>query len=316
MKTRIASNIALAASLVALTVSAGLCVRSYSRYEQIGRRTIGFTEDQAIERLYTAQFQQGELIVELESTVRLRRYVEGELWRERPKWFHNACLPMLPRPGYPWVRWYWNGFAVGDYDGQSSSRFAAAPCWFLLCASAAWPVWSLPGCLRRRRARRRLRFGLCSTCGYDLRHTSGRCPECGEKVSVAGPLGPNRRRDRARGIAALFAVAALMVLWLLLAWPVLSRLTCGAVLASHAPDGAKLAVLRVWARSARQSDEDFFRILRDDAWRVTWRTGRPEHYARLPTQGRWYVYTNGPIVDVTSDEIGSPEDPQVQDVPN
>jgi hypothetical protein len=49
--------------------------------------------------------------------------------------------------------------------------------------AAAFSVLSVSR-LRTLRRRRRLDRGLCLACGYDLRATPGRCPECGR---LAGP---------------------------------------------------------------------------------------------------------------------------------
>jgi predicted amidophosphoribosyltransferase len=46
-----------------------------------------------------------------------------------------------------------------------------------LVGGATWTVWIL---LAVRRDVVRHRDGLCMKCGYDLRHSGDRCPECGE----------------------------------------------------------------------------------------------------------------------------------------
>ena len=60
-----------------------------------------------------------------------------------------------------------------------------APHWFVLSATAALPAWWLRRRLADRRRRRELR-GLCPTCGYDLRASPERCPECGRPAATGG----------------------------------------------------------------------------------------------------------------------------------
>jgi hypothetical protein len=50
------------------------------------------------------------------------------------------------------------------------------PLWFIALALATVPGLRTIAAARRRRERRR---GLCQCCGYDLRATPERCPECG-----------------------------------------------------------------------------------------------------------------------------------------
>jgi hypothetical protein len=55
-------------------------------------------------------------------------------------------------------------------------RFLAIPYWTLVVVSSVLPVvWFR----RNMRRRSRRRGGLCPSCGYDLRATPDRCPECG-----------------------------------------------------------------------------------------------------------------------------------------
>ena len=68
----------------------------------------------------------------------------------------------------------WNGFAI---DGGTILVLTTL-LWVPLFVALSWRV-SLPYRERWRAARR----GLCARCGYDLRATPERCPECGTPVA-------------------------------------------------------------------------------------------------------------------------------------
>ena len=67
----------------------------------------------------------------------------------------------------------------GNHSTYFGFRTLTVPYWFLASVSGALAAAGVFRYLRQRRRRVRIARGLCRTCGYDIRATLDRCPECG-----------------------------------------------------------------------------------------------------------------------------------------
>ena len=61
------------------------------------------------------------------------------------------------------------------------------PYWLVILLASTLPIYWLHLKLTRRSRRRQ---GMCASCGYDLRASTDRCPECGEPISTSSPVAP------------------------------------------------------------------------------------------------------------------------------
>jgi hypothetical protein len=102
---------------------------------------------------------------------------------------YSRSLPFAPKPmrfaGFDTTEidaamYFESGFPGKDWDWRG--RRVAVPHWALVAVLLAPAEWMLVGHLRHRR---RTGAGLCGTCGYDLRASPDRCPECGTAATSA-----------------------------------------------------------------------------------------------------------------------------------
>jgi hypothetical protein len=169
-------NALAATSLLLCLATAGLWVRSYWVGDMFGATRVEASfvgrEIQLFHyRMFLASYR-GEF---------------GTLygWSERPEdsptppWEFSLDHPAVGLAAYgPDRRFSARWEEIGGYG--YTTQILRVPDWSLVAALAVLPaIFAFRQIRAVRRRRRRSRLGLCPACGYDLRASPGRCPECG-----------------------------------------------------------------------------------------------------------------------------------------
>jgi hypothetical protein len=149
-------------SLLLCVATAAIWVRSHFASDTI----LYCTGPAGIDKSVWVQWGDGDIRIGWQSA-----YIERgfQYWREKP-WKRSVWRG----PGEPYLLQIL-GFEI-TYNGRNGNGAIYIPCWMgFFCAA-------LPLALRYRHHRKVAagnEMGLCVNCGYDLRATPDRCPECG-----------------------------------------------------------------------------------------------------------------------------------------
>jgi hypothetical protein len=184
-------NLLTALSLLLCVAAVALWVRSYVVDEECLRSSLDDRPDAFRSTLFSLATWRGVLGISIHRqefdgpALSNRRYAieldmvrsldfEARNWRwtkRRPESFQ--VTRGRPLSGFGFGGWVVNERGVGWRNISVGWR---TPFWFLLLLFGLTPSLRLIGRLRKRR---KLKRGVCAVCGYDLRATPGRCPECG-----------------------------------------------------------------------------------------------------------------------------------------
>jgi hypothetical protein len=131
---------------------------------QVGRGGLGF--GRLVQSATTAEYQR-----------RMEALLIGAGGRP---FFHERRTPAYPnlktsskQPRFGFKYASFENFRPTPTPSSAWGFELVVPLWAVFLWLAALPAW------RGWRARRRYGAGMCQRCGYDLRATPGRCPECG-----------------------------------------------------------------------------------------------------------------------------------------
>jgi hypothetical protein len=172
-----------ALSLVLFVAVVVLWVRSYQVYDLVAFDAFGRS-------LSLRTFNHAVVVEWTSRPYRTPRWVTEPLryrqpFREFVRPQHHVYTDASGRPHY----YAWLGFSLQPWYHQAPGD-PRYDCWF---TTVGVPYYFLaivtglsPAVQARRwlRHRRRVRLRLCPSCGYDLRATPGRCPECGTAAAA------------------------------------------------------------------------------------------------------------------------------------
>jgi len=100
-------------------------------------------------------------------------------------WFLDSLAANPTMYGNQSRRWDWLGFGTWYRPDHSTGQITGGertvmiPYWFFVLLTLIVPALAFRRTRRERRHLLRVKDHLCSKCGYDLRATPDRCPECG-----------------------------------------------------------------------------------------------------------------------------------------
>jgi hypothetical protein len=177
---RIIVNALTVLSLLLCAATCVLWVRSYSGTDYLSRsQLLSSNPAEVTTRRHGVAWTHGEVRVSAGTSTYLPAgppdpaayWGWGRLGPGHMGWDATPVASDWDRIGFHRYQTGWSASFADDQEGG-----VAVPAWLPVLAlalpSLAWGV-------RRVRRRRRLDTGLCPACGYDLRATPDRCPECG-----------------------------------------------------------------------------------------------------------------------------------------
>jgi hypothetical protein len=172
-------NITAGSSLLLFLATTGILIRSYFAYHEFTWITL--------HRLNETDFYQRRVILQIGKDgiglSKSTREIYDPVGRvqERKYFSHDVYQPFNARPFWGIPKISFLGFQLSDYEKNqlwTDAYEIIVPLWSVCLGTILLP------CLRGWQIYKKstLMSGDCSKCGYDLRATPKRCPECGTVV--------------------------------------------------------------------------------------------------------------------------------------
>jgi hypothetical protein len=186
-------SLLVALSLILCIAIAAVWVRSYSASDQVSLALWTISAQPggrwSVTRTWEGKTGPGQFYFDVETQ---------KVWQDEKEYVvYRPRLTLRWMPDFPFrighaveTPWTERGFLSTwqplyrdndpDWVRMRSQYGVGFPCWLALIVTAVLPTWRLIAAVTRRRTHaRRAAAGHCIGCGYDLRRSTDRCPECG-----------------------------------------------------------------------------------------------------------------------------------------